>query len=294
MADQARIPEQIITYAKMYAGHTAHLGDTVAIIIAQSWLETDRWRSRLWLEGQGAFGIQLAKLKKNKTWQTGKPIYLRGVPHAGYLELVHAFKDRERLIRDHGAAHPGKTIWERFELAWAPPDPDYPENENYSDKIQRIISLNGLERFNLPDAPPRPDLKPTEPYVSPGDPRDTYPNAPRGGEGDLSMPWWLTLIAFLLPKVLPKLGKGVLGDLLGAAGKAEVQLPGPNQGQAKEDKAVDLLGGADLRGIGDAILRMLIQLLIQWVNGQAGKTGLLALSEATSGDGHKMAEKLLA
>jgi len=293
MADPlARMPPGFLQLAKLYAGRNAHLGATAALIIGQSALESAWWTSRLWREGRGAFGIQQARVLKNRRHQTGEPVDLGGVLHAGYLTLADCFKDWERLVRQHAADHPRLDIWERLDRVWAPPDPRYPSNVGYSGKIRAIIRDYDLERFNTDIPAPRADLRPTEPYVPPPDPRDGPWTS-----GGSDMPWWLTLVSFLLPKLLPKLGgifKGIFGDLLGAAGKAELAVPGKGNGKAREEKAVDILsGGAKPEGVGDMLLRLLLALVVQFVNSKKGNEGLATLAQATDTDGVAMADRLL-
>ena len=213
-----RFPPNFVELAKLYASHTHHLGDKASIILAQGALESAWFTSRLWMEGQNPFGIQSARHPDNRRHQTGKSVTLKGgVPHAGYVTLADAFKDRERVIRQHAKQHPGKTIWERFELAWAPPDPRYPTNEGYSAKLQKIIKEYDLERYDTAHPPPRKDLDPTEPY-RPTDPRDSYHNLP-GTNSERprpGLPYWLVFILLLLGAFFAgqAAGPGPLGPLI--------------------------------------------------------------------------------
>lgn len=218
---KAAFPAGFAELAKVYASHTHQIGDKASIILAQAALESGWFTSKLWKEGNNPFGIQAAMHPDNRKYQTSATVYLKGgVPHAGYLVVVDAFRDRERVIKQHAKQHPGKTIWERFELSWAPRDPRYPSNEGYSAKLKKIIEEHQLERFDTAHPPPREDLNPSEPY-KPTDPRDTYHNLP-GINSDRprpGLPYWLVVLglvvsAFLAGSVSGTSWVGILIEVL--------------------------------------------------------------------------------
>lgn len=221
MADTS-FPPGFIELAKVYASHCHQLGDKASIILAQAAIESGWFTSRLWKEGKNPFGIQSARNPANKKYQTGTPVILaHGVPHAGYMVVGDAFRDRERVIKQHAAAHPGKDIWERFDLSWAPKDPRYPSNEGYSSKLKKIIRDHQLERFDTVHPEPRKDLDPTAPYV-PADPREKYKDLPghnASGEGRPGLPPWLVVLgiaasAFLAGTMSGSSWIGILIDIL--------------------------------------------------------------------------------
>lgn len=278
MAD-GEIPADILRLAIVSASKTR--GDRVSIAIAQWALETGWGTSAIWLENRNPFGIKVAQ---DARFQLGEN---RG--HATYRDLRDAFRDRERILSlyDARARRDRREIGDviaQLDRWWAP-------DQDYRRKLEALIDEHRLGQYDTQHPPRRADLEPSDPYISPGDPRDSAGRT-AGKEG--AMPWWLTLVGFLLPRILPRLGKGILGDLLGAAGKAELAHPGAGQGAAKEDAAVRELGGDGLDGIGDMILRALIQLLIQWIDSKKGKGELLALADSTGADGRRMADRMLA
>jgi len=234
MADLSKLdqmPPELPALAKMYASHLHFMGDSAALIIAQSAKETGWWTSKLFREGKGLVGMQYARLEANRKYQTGKPVPLKyGVLHAGYLTYADSLRDRERLLRqlNEQARDAGRTdlvdnIWGLLAWKWAPPDPKYPENAQYVEHIQQIIRDYGLERFDTVHPPPRPDLNPTEPY-RPTDPRDNYHALP-GTNSDRprpGLPYWLVGILLLLVAFLSgqAAGGGWMGVVIEVAKRA--------------------------------------------------------------------------
>lgn len=134
----------------------------------------------------------------------------------------------------------------------------------------------------------------SEPYRPPPDPRDRY-RAKSSGEGESMLGnLLLPLIVTLITKFAPKLIEKLLGKFLGAAGRAEVEIPGQGQGKAKEDRAKELVGAGKVQGLGDVIIRAILSTLVDSVNASKGNDELLRVAQATGADGKLMLEHLTA
>jgi len=133
------IPAAIVTHAKLIRAE----GWPVSVLVAMSWLETDRWRSRLWGEAGNPFGIKRAK---NDKWQSGH-ILLGGFEYARYRRLSDAFRDLQRIMNMHASWSPNLTIWELLDTHYSPIQ-DQKDGKKYSLKVRHLIRQHNLQRFD--------------------------------------------------------------------------------------------------------------------------------------------------
>lgn len=250
-----KIPTDIVSLAKIYAAKFP--GDRASYAIAQWALETGWGTSDIWRENLNPFGIKVAK---DNRYQEGEN---RG--HATYRTLANAFRDRLRILTFYrnsmAKGNPGlqADVMAMLDAWWAP-------EQQYQEKLGRLIEDYNLEEYDTEIPPQREDLRPSEPVKPATDPRDSWKDPRETGKkgsagiaglilsvattlagGSLGLPARLgvTIGSRIVSGLLGWWIKKKFGPVLDAVLQVEEEIPEPKAGRRKEERALEVIGVSD-------------------------------------------------